>query len=91
LAESRNFYAVAAQAMRRILVDRARYHLARRVDLDEVASIAVQSAPDVIALDDRLTDLMALDSRQAQIVEMRYFVGLSAEETGELLVSPRRP
>ena len=91
-----HFYAVAAQAMRRILVDRARHHLAarhgggsRRVDLDEAALVAIQRAPEVIALDDALTALAALDPRQAQVVEMRHFVGLSAEETAEVLgVSP---
>jgi len=91
-----HFYAVAAQAMRRILVDRARYHSAdkrggglRPVELDEAASVAVKSAPEVIALDDALTALAALSPRQAQIVELRYFVGLSPEETAELLgISP---
>lgn len=91
-----HFYAVAAQAMRRILVDRARYYDAekrgggmQRVDLDEAASAAVQRAPEVIALDDALTALTALDPRQTEIVELRYFVGLTTEETAELLgISP---
>jgi RNA polymerase sigma-70 factor (ECF subfamily) len=91
-----HFYAVAAQAMRHILVDRARHHLAarhggswRRVDLDQAALVTAERAPDIIALDDALTGLAALDARQAQIVEMRYFVGLSADETAEVLgVSP---
>ena len=87
-----HFYAVAAQAMRRILVDRARHHLAarhggnlQRVELEEAALLSDQRPREVIALDDALTALAALDARQAQIVEMRYFVGLSAEETAEVL------
>lgn len=91
-----HFYAIAAQAMRRILVDRARHHLAarhggssRRVDIDQAALVTAERAPEIIALDDALTALAALDARQAQIVEMRYFVGLSADETAEVLgVSP---
>jgi RNA polymerase sigma factor (TIGR02999 family) len=91
-----HFYAIAAQAMRRILVDRARHHLAarhggssRRVDIDQAALVSAERAPEIIALDDALTALAALDARQAQIVEMRYFVGLSADETAEVLgVSP---
>jgi RNA polymerase sigma factor (TIGR02999 family) len=91
-----HFYAIAALAMRRILVDRARHHLAarhggssRRVDIDQAALVTAERAPEIIALDDALTALAALDARQAQIVEMRYFVGLSADETAEVLgVSP---
>jgi RNA polymerase sigma factor (TIGR02999 family) len=91
-----HFYAVAAQAMRRILVDRARHHLAarhggdlKRVDLDQAALLSDQRPREVVALDDALTVLAALDARQAQVVELRYFIGLSAEETAEVLaVSP---
>jgi RNA polymerase sigma factor (sigma-70 family) len=56
-----------------------------RVDLDEATLVSVQRPKEVIALDDALTALAALDARQAQVVEMRYFVGLSAEETAEVL------
>lgn len=91
-----HFYAVAAQAMRRILVDRARHHLSvrhgggsQRIDLDEAALVAIQRAPQIIALDEALTVLGAIDPRQAEIVEMRHFIGLSIDETAEVLgVSP---
>jgi RNA polymerase sigma-70 factor (ECF subfamily) len=95
--QNRNhFYAVAAQAMRRILVDHARSrHYAKRggggqmVELDEAASAAQKKAADLVALDDALRDLSAFDCRKSQIVEMRYFGGMSVEETAEVLgVSP---
>ena len=91
-----HFYAVAAQAMRRILVDHARSHNyakrgggALKVSLDDAAVVAKQRAAELIALDDALVDLAALDPRKGQIVELRYFGGLSVEETAEVLgVSP---
>ena len=91
-----HFYAVAAQAMRRILVDHARnHHRAKRgggalkVPLDKAAVVGEQRAAELIALDDALVDLAALDPRKGQIVELRYFGGLSVEETAEVLgVSP---
>ena len=91
-----HFYAVAAQAMRRILVDNARSrHYAKRgggaqmVELDEAAVVAQQQAAEMVALDDALNDLTALDPRQSKTVELRYFGGMSVEETAEALgVSP---
>jgi RNA polymerase sigma-70 factor (ECF subfamily) len=93
-----HFIAIAAIAMRRLLVERARRrHAAKRgghkvqVTLDEGLLVGgdVASAIDLIALDRALERLAALDPQQAQIVELRYFGGLSVEETGEALgVSP---
>ena len=91
-----HFYAVAAQAMRRILVNHARSrNFAKRgggasfVELDQAEAIAQQKAAELVALDDALTDLAAFDRRKCRIVEMRYFGGMSAEETAEVLsVSP---
>jgi len=92
-----HFYAVAAQLMRRILVDHAR--AAQRVkrggsdiaiSLDDAPEVA-SAGPnvDLLALDEALGRLDALDSRQSRIVELRYFSGLSIEETAEVLgVSP---
>jgi RNA polymerase sigma-70 factor (ECF subfamily) len=91
-----HFYAVASQAMRRILVDhaRSRRYLKRGGDnqivgLDEAAAVTEKQATEVLALDDALTDLAAIDPRKSQIVEMRYFGGMSVEETAEVLgISP---
>ena len=86
-----HFYGVAAQAMRRILVDYARNrHAAKRgggaveVSLDQ-ATVAREQAAELIALDDALKDLAAISPRKSQIVELRYFGGLSVEETAEVL------
>jgi RNA polymerase sigma factor (TIGR02999 family) len=91
-----HFFGVAAQAMRRILVDHARrHHAAKRgsaepkLSLDEAFNASHARAADVIALDDALTSLASLDRRQSQIVEFRFFGGLSIEEVAEVLsVSP---
>lgn len=87
-----HFYAVASQAMRRILVDHARSrHYAKRgggvqmVELDEAATVARKQAADLVALDDALTALSEIDPRKSQIVEMRYFGGMSVDETAEVL------
>jgi RNA polymerase sigma factor (TIGR02999 family) len=95
--KSRNhFFGVASQLMRRILVDHARRHLRgkrgggqTKLSLDEV-SLRSPDRPDaVLALDESLTRLETLDSRQARIVELRYFGGLSAEESAQVLgISP---
>jgi RNA polymerase sigma factor (TIGR02999 family) len=92
-----HFFAVSAQLMRRILVDfaRARRNLKRggaaeQVSLDEAAVVAPERGADLIALDDALKALASFNPRQSQIVELRYFGGLSEEETAEVLkVSPR--
>jgi RNA polymerase sigma factor (TIGR02999 family) len=90
------FFGVAAQAMRRILVDHARRHQAAKrggsavpVTLEEGAVAAAGSGVDLVALDDALTRLAALDPQQARVVELRYFTGLGIEETAEALgISP---
>ncbi len=87
-----HFLAVAARAMRRILVDhaRARHYQKRggdavRVTLDEALVIASEPDEDFVALDDALTALAAVDARKSQVVEMRFFGGLTIEETAEAL------
>ena len=92
-----HFFGVAAQVMRRILVDFARSrHYARRgggtqqVSLDEALTIHEDRSAEIIALDDALKSLAEIDRRKSQVVELKFFGGLSAEETAEALkVSPR--
>jgi RNA polymerase sigma factor (TIGR02999 family) len=91
-----HFFAVSAQIMRRLLLDQARRRVtakrggnAERVNLDELPDIGGGRAAELIALDDALNALAVIDPRKAQVVEMRFFGGLSVEETGEVLaVSP---
>ena len=86
-----HFYAVAAQAMRRILVDHARKHRARKrkvelVDLDQAAQVPAQeTSTDVLGLHEALTELELLDPRKSQIVVMKYFGGMTDKDTGEVL------
>jgi RNA polymerase sigma factor (TIGR02999 family) len=88
-----HFFAVAAQVMRRILVDHARRHNHKRgrglqrVPLEDVGLVvlAEDSETDLVALDEALIGLTRLDPRKAQIVEMRFFGGLTLEEIGEVL------
>ena len=87
-----HFFAVAAQAMRRVLVEHARSRqyakrggTAQRISLDDVAVLTDQQAAELVALDDALTSLEALDDRKARIVELRYIGGLSIEEAAETL------
>ena len=87
-----HFYAVAAHAMRRILVDRARSQGSVKrggriqlVGLEQADTAPEKQAADLIALDEALTELAAIDQRKAKIVEMRYFGGMSVEETAEAL------
>jgi RNA polymerase sigma-70 factor, ECF subfamily len=91
-----HFFAVAAQTMRRILVDHARAHQAAKrgggfaCNLDECAAITPEPSTDVLALDEALDRLSKFDSRQARIVEMRFFGGMGEEEiAGVLGVSSR--
>jgi RNA polymerase sigma factor (TIGR02999 family) len=92
-----HFFGVAAQIMRRILVDHARSHISekrggqrRKLSLDEAVSWASERDLDLVALDDALTALSAFDERKGRIVELRFFGGLSVEETAEVLsVSPQ--
>jgi len=90
-----HFFAVAAQVMRRVLVDHARSHNLKRgagvphVVLDDVAVVSGDRTGDLAALDDALNALARFDPRKVQIIEMRFFGGLSVEETAEVLkVSP---
>jgi RNA polymerase sigma factor (TIGR02999 family) len=91
--ESRShFFAVASQAMRRILVDHAktRHRLKRggqneNLPLDEALAAATETNVDLIALDEALSRLAKLDPQQERIVEMRYFGGLSLEDTAQML------
>ena len=91
-----HFFGIAAQMMRRILVDyaRSRNYLKRggdpkQVSLDEAMIVSEARAAEVVALDDALTVLADVDQRKSQIVELRFFGGLSIEETAEVLgVSP---
>jgi RNA polymerase sigma factor (TIGR02999 family) len=86
------FYAVASQIMRRILVDRARARATAkragrwaRVTLDELAAVAQPVDVDVLDLDDALRRLAAFDARKSQVAELRFFGGLSLEEAAEVL------
>jgi RNA polymerase sigma-70 factor, ECF subfamily len=86
-----HFFAIAAQLMRRILVDYARSRRyakrggeARQVTFDESVLVSPQKGAELIAVDDALTDLAARDSRKSQIVELRFFGGLNIEETAEV-------
>lgn len=87
-----HFFAVAAQAMRRILVEHARERQtakrgagAIKVSLDQIASLADEKAAELVALDEALRSLAAVDARKSQVVELRYFGGLSIDETAEAL------
>jgi RNA polymerase sigma-70 factor (ECF subfamily) len=90
-----HFFAVSAQVMRRILVEHARKHnwkrggRARHVSIEEVAVVGGGRAADLVALDDSMQALAQLDKRKAQVVELRFFGGLTTEEVAEVLkVSP---
>jgi RNA polymerase sigma-70 factor (ECF subfamily) len=86
-----HFFAVSAQLMRRILVDHARRHNLKRggglqhVLLEDTAVVGGERNDDLVALDDALQALSRIDSRKAQVVELRFFGGLSVEETAEVL------
>jgi RNA polymerase sigma factor (TIGR02999 family) len=87
-----HFLAVAARVMRRILVDnaRARHYQKRgagaeKVSFDEALLVSKQHGADLVAIDDALSALAAIDERKSQVVEMRFFGGLTTEETAEVL------
>lgn len=87
-----HFFAVSATVMRRILVDHARANRARKrgdgwdaVSLNEAILPSPERASEILALDESLNRLSRLDARQAKIVELRFFAGMSEEETGEVL------
>ena len=91
-----HFFGIAAQMMRRILVDHAKQHKSakrgagiRPVTLDEPLLVAPQASLDIVALDDALCALNAIEPQRARIVELRFFGGLTNEETAEVLaISP---
>jgi RNA polymerase sigma factor (TIGR02999 family) len=91
-----HFFAVSARLLRQILVDFARARgrakrggTARHVSLDETLAVGHQPDEDLVALDEALQDLAELDARKGQVVELRFFGGLSVEETAHVLqVSP---
>ena len=92
-----HFFGVAAQLMRRILIDHARGHVRqkrggeqKKVSLDEAFVFSEKQADELLAVDDSLNLLAKLDPRQARVVELRFFGGLSVEEAAEVLgVSPK--
>ena len=86
------FFAVAATMMRRILVNHAHRHLAakrgggaRKLSLDEALTLSAERAPELVALDEALNDLAAIDPHQARIVELRFFAGLKRDEIALVL------
>ena len=91
-----HFFAVAARAMRQILVNYARSNRAQKrgggalkVELDEVAIISPEESKEIVDLHEALERLTALDSRKAQVVELKYFGGLNYDEMAEVLkISP---
>ncbi|MBA3483166.1 MAG: sigma-70 family RNA polymerase sigma factor [Pirellulales bacterium] len=93
----RHFFAAAAEAMRRILIERARRRATlkhggklRRVELDDQLAIEVETASELIALDQALGELEKHDSQAAQLVKLRYFAGLSHQQAADALQITRR-
>lgn len=89
-----HFFAIASQAMRRILIDNARRHTAvkrggpvENLPLDEAANISLEPDPILLPLDEALTKLAEIDPQQSRIVELRFFGGLTIEETAEVMSS----
>jgi RNA polymerase sigma factor (TIGR02999 family) len=87
-----HFFALSAQLMRRILVDWARARLSlkrggdvRMLDLDESLVVSPQAGADLVALDDALKAFEAIDPRKSRVIELRFFGGLSVQETAEVL------
>jgi RNA polymerase sigma-70 factor (ECF subfamily) len=87
-----HFFAICARLMRRILTDyaRSRPHVksgkkVQYITLDEAEFLPLGSSVDFSALDDALNDLVAIDERQSQVVQLRFFVGLSVKETADVL------
>src|SRR5947209_16603960 len=87
-----HFFSIASRLMRRILVDHARAHTrakrgggALRVSLDEAASVSQERAAELVALDESMTKLAAFDQRKSQVVELRFFGGMSVEEIAAAL------
>jgi len=91
-----HFFGVAAQLMRRVLLDHARKHQAAKrggplpkVKLDDAVAMCEENAAELVALDGLLTRLSTIDPQQTRVVELRFFGGMSVEETAEVLnISP---
>jgi RNA polymerase sigma factor (TIGR02999 family) len=91
-----HFFAVSSQQMRRILVDAARSRLRKKrggdaplISLDDAPTLSATRASEFVALDDALSEFATLDPRRSRVVEMRYFGGMSLEETAAVMdVSP---
>jgi len=90
-----HFFAIAAQAMRRILIDNARRRTAgkrgkgEKISLEDVATVSTQKHQSLLALDEALHELEKIDPQQSQIIELRYFGGLTIEETATAMdISP---
>ena len=86
-----HFYAMSARMMRRVLVDQARYHGREkrggdvlRVETAELRSVASERSPDVITVDEAMTELAGYDPQLSQIVELRFFGGLDRDEIAEV-------
>jgi RNA polymerase sigma factor (TIGR02999 family) len=93
----RHFFAAAAEAMRRILIDRARHKAAikhggalRRIELDDALHFDDQRSSELLALDEALSELERHDARSAQVVKLRYFAGLSVNETAAAMQISRQ-
>jgi RNA polymerase sigma-70 factor (ECF subfamily) len=92
-----HFFGIAAQLMRRVLIDHARAHLrvkrgagGQKLSLDEGLLLTESRSAELIAVNDAIDRLALLDSRQARIIELRFFGGLSVEETAEVVgISPK--
>ncbi len=92
-----HFFGIAAQMMRRVLLDHARAHLRgkrggarQNLRLDEALSFSAEQSEELVRLDEALERLSTFDPRQSKIVELRFFEGLSVEETSEILgISPK--
>lgn len=89
-----HFFAIAAQAMRRILIDSARRHAAmkrggpqEKLSLDDAPDVSLEPNTRLLALDEALKELAEIDPEQGRIVELRYFGGLTIEETAEVMNS----
>jgi RNA polymerase sigma factor (TIGR02999 family) len=87
-----HFFAVAARAMRQILVDYAKSYRAQKrgggavkIELDEAALVSPEQSKEIVSLHEALENLATLDSRKAEVVEMKYFGGLNYDEIAEVL------
>lgn len=87
-----HFFAISARVIRRILVDHARAHQAEKrgaggvkLELDEAMAVSPEQNLDLVLLDEALEKLAVLDARQSRIIELRFFAGLSVEDTAEVM------